>query len=172
MLTTARSILSAMLIAVGVPCSAQAVDELAPFGWLRELAGACWKGERADGTATDTQCYETQFGRFLRGTIEIHAGETAKLRGDSVWGWDPKRQRIVLTTWSSAGPLTASEAYFEGDVVRFPVPRRNGSSAPEARRSWHRIDADSFSVRVERNEGGEWRELQRVVYRRTPARAR
>jgi hypothetical protein len=159
--------LMALVVAVAAPSAAQSADELAPFGWLRELVGACWKGERPDGTAADTQCYETQFGRFLRGSIEVHTGETGKLRGDSVWGWDAKRQRIVLTTWASTGPLVASEAYFEGEVVRFPVPRREGSTAPESRRSWRRIDATSFSVHVERNEAGEWREMQQVTYRRT-----
>lgn len=166
------SILIALLAVVALPCAAQSTDGLAAFGWLRDLVGACWKGERPDGSATDTQCYETQFGRFLRGTIEIHAGATGKLSGDSVWGWDSKRQRIVLTTWASTGPISASEAYFEGEVVRFPVPRREGSTAPESRRSWRRIDADSFSVHVERNEGGEWRESQRIIYRRTGTPAR
>jgi hypothetical protein len=166
------SILLALFVLAAVPCAAQSADGLAPFGWLRDLAGACWKGERPDGTATDTQCYGIQFDRFLRGTIEIHAGETGKLRGDSVWGWDPKRQRIMVTTWASSGAISSSEAYFEGEVVRFPVPPREGSIAPEMRRSWRRIGADSFSVQIERNEAGEWRETQRVTYRRTGTAAR
>ena len=59
---------------------------VAGLGWLRDLAGHCWRGEQADGTPADTQCYELQFGRHLRGTIEIPgaAGEAPKLRGDSV----------------------------------------------------------------------------------------
>lgn len=170
MRATRSSALATLLLVAAIPCAAESADELTSFGWLRELVGACWKGERTDGTAADTQCYETQFGRFLRGTIDIHGGEPGKLRGDSVWGWDQKRQRIVLTTWASAGPVSSSEAYFDGEVVRFPVPRREGSTAPESRRSWRRIDADSFSVQVERNEAGEWREVQRVIYRRTASR--
>jgi hypothetical protein len=170
--TTRSPILFALFLLVAAPCAAESSDGLAPFGWLRQLVGACWKGERPDGIATDTQCYEAQFAHFLRGTIEIHAGETDKLRGDSVWGWDPKRQRMMLTTWASTGTISSSEAYFEGDVIRFPLLRREGSIAPETRRSWRRIDADSFSVQVERNEAGEWREMERVIYRRSGTAAR
>jgi len=43
------------------------------LGWLRDLAGDCWRGEQADGTPADTQCYDLQLGRHLHGTIEIPA---------------------------------------------------------------------------------------------------
>ena len=55
-----------------------APDSLAPFGWLRDLTGACWRGQAADGEATDTQCYDTQYGHFLRGTIAMVVEAPAK----------------------------------------------------------------------------------------------
>jgi hypothetical protein len=55
------------------PAQAPAADPLAFLGWMKDLAGACWEGRDAQGRLTDRQCYELQFGRFLRGTIEIGA---------------------------------------------------------------------------------------------------
>jgi hypothetical protein len=157
----------AALLALAVGhATAQSSDAMSPFGWLRDLAGACWAGKQADGKPIDTQCYEVQFGRFLRGTIEIHGDTRSKLRGDSVWAWDAAKQRITLISWANIGPINSSEAYFEGELVRFPVARREGATTPEMRRTWRRIDADSFVVSVERYDGGDWRETQKVLYRR------
>jgi hypothetical protein len=33
--------------------------------------GSCWSGSNEDGKTLDTQCYSVQFGRFLRGTINL-----------------------------------------------------------------------------------------------------
>lgn len=156
---------SAALLVTVAHAAAQNRDAMAPFGWLRDLAGACWASEQADGTPIDIQCYEVQFGRFLRGTIEIHGDTRPKLRGDSVWSWDAAKQRIALVSWATIGPINSSEAYFDGDLVRFPIARRDGS-LPEMRRTWRRVDADSFVVTVERNSDGDWRETQSVLYRR------
>ncbi len=107
-------------------------DPLAPFGWLRQLAGSCWRGEYANTRTADKQCYEWQYGRFLRGTIELTGvqGEGVTpmdLRGDSVWAWDAARSRLQLTTWASNGTLSPGEAVFDGDVLRVTMGR--GESA-------------------------------------------
>jgi len=144
-------------------------DALAPFGWLRELAGACWRGQQADGTPTDTQCYEAQYGRFLRGTIAMTIEATGKpgaeLRGDSVWVWDAERKRISLTTWASNGTVSHAEAWFEGEAVDFPVPRRDGGEST-ARTRWQRIDPDSFRVTRQRRDGNDWVDVLAATYRR------
>ena len=139
---------SAALLVTVAHAAAQNRDAMAPFGWLRDLAGACWASEQADGTP-----------------IEIHGDTRPKLRGDSVWSWDAAKQRIALVSWATIGPINSSEAYFDGDLVRFPIARRDGS-LPEMRRTWRRVDADSFVVTVERNSDGDWRETQSVLYRR------
>ncbi len=138
---------------------------VAGLGWLRDLAGHCWRGEQADGTPADTQCYELQFGRHLRGTIEIPgaAGEAPKLRGDSVWSWDPAKQRITVVTWSSSAPIGVIEAAMDGDLVRFAF-------GPNARSWWQRTGPDSYTVVRERRDGDAWREERRVSYRRAPGR--
>ena len=154
----------------GLPALAQApADPLAPFGWLRQLAGSCWRGEYANTRTADKQCYEWQYGRFLRGTIELTGvqGEGAtplELRGDSVWGWDTARNRMPLTTWSSNGTLTQGEAVFDGDLLRVAMDR--GESAPTLRATWQRLDCDAYLVRRERREGEGWREILVVRYAR------
>lgn len=168
----ARHVVAWLFALVGAASFAQSDpdDPLRNFGWLRELAGACWRGETADGKPVDTQCYEVQFGRFLRGTIAMTgeaAGKGAGLRGDSVWSWDAARQRIALTTWASNGSVASGEASFEGETVHFPVPRRDGSE-PTARTSWQRVDATSYRVTRQRREGSAWADVQTVVYRRVP----
>lgn len=140
----------------------------AELGWLRDLAGHCWQGAQADGAAADTQCYALQFGRHLRGTIEIPgaAGEPPKLRGDSVWSWDAAKQKITVVTWATAGALGISDAEFDGDLLRF-------SFGPNVRSYWQRTAPDSFVVVRERRDGDGWREERRVTYRQAapvPAR--
>lgn len=158
------------LACLAAPAVAQApADPLAPFGWLRQLAGSCWRGEYANSRAGDKQCYEWQYGRFLRGTIELTGvqGDGATpldLRGDSVWAWDVVRSRLQLTTWTSNGTLSAGEAVFEGDLLRVAMGR--GESAPTMRTTWQRLDADAYLVRRERRDGETWREVLVVRYLR------
>ena len=77
------------------------------FGWIDELAGHCWSAVHPNSTR-DTQCYSIQFGRFLRGTIEIVASASAArppYRSDSVFGWNGERSEIAFHYWSSAGTM-------------------------------------------------------------------
>jgi hypothetical protein len=135
------------------------------LGWLRDLAGHCWRGEQANGALADTQCYDLQFGRHLRGTIEIAgaAGEAPRLLGDSVWSWDPAKQRITVVTWSASAPVGVIEAVIDGDLVRFAF-------GPNARSYWQRTGPDSFAVVRESRDGDGWREERRVNYRRAAGR--
>ena len=161
--------LATLMLLLAPAALAQApADPLAPFGWLRQLAGSCWSGEYANTNTSDKQCYEWQYGRFLRGTIELSGveglGAGTELRGDSVWAWDVARNRIQLATWASNGTLSTGEAVFEGDVLRVTMGR--GETAPTLRTSWQRLGADAFMVRRERREGDVWRETLVVRYAR------
>jgi hypothetical protein len=66
----AAPLLVLLLVAVASPAQTPG-DPLAPFGWFKDLAGSCWSGSNEDGKTLDTQCYSVQFGRFLRGTINL-----------------------------------------------------------------------------------------------------
>lgn len=155
------------LLALAMGQQARAQDGTrGELGWLRDLAGHCWRGTQADGAPADTQCYELQFGRHLRGTIELPgaAGEAAKLRGDSVWSWDAARQKITVVAWANVGALGVNEATFDGELVRFAF-------GPNMRSYWQRTGPDSFVVVREVRDAQGWREDRRVNYQRVaPAR--
>ena len=89
---------------------ALAEDPLAWLGWMKDLAGACWQGTDAAGKPIDRQCYELQFGRFLRGTIEMGAaeGRPPAFRGDSLFHREPKTGRIAIVLWASNGSVSGS----------------------------------------------------------------
>lgn len=141
-------------------------DPLAYLGWMKDLAGACWQGTDAAGRATDRQCYEIQFGQFLRGTIEIGAsdGKPAGFRGDSLFHRDPGTGRIAMVNWASNGAVGRGEALLEGEAIRFLQPKTEGR--PEVRHSWTRTGPESFRVVRERREGENWVEVLVVNYRR------
>lgn len=166
MLSTSLALaLATLLSAQEAPAGA---DPLARFGWLRDLAGACWSGTHGDGGTSDLQCYKVQWGQFLRGTITLsgkHQGQTVQeLRGDSVFAWSKKRERIVYTNWSSDGGYGGGEAFVQGAAILFPEARKGGQ--PEARTRWTRLGPDAYQVVRERKEGDGWKELLKVVYRR------
>lgn len=165
----AVALLAALLLPT-VPRAGGAEDPLARFGWMRDLAGACWSGSYGDGAGktSDTQCYEVQWGKVLRGRIQLtgaHQGEAVSgFEGDSVFAWSRKKERIVYTTWSSDGGYGTGEAYVEGAEILFPDARKEGQ--PETRSRWTRLGPDAYQVVREKREGEGWREVLKVVYRR------
>jgi hypothetical protein len=150
----------------------EAATQRAPFGWLAELAGSCWLGTDAAGQPTDRQCYWQQYA-FLRGSIEIFAGSaTGKpaYTGDSLFAWDAAASDIGYDYWASTGHAGRARARFEGERLVFPPADEGDGGRPRIRSTWERLDTDSFRVVREHAEaGGEWREVQRVVYRRENA---
>ena len=135
-----RKTLATVVLCVPAFAFAQAGagDPLAYLGWMKDLAGACWQGSDAAGAATDRQCYEIQFGRFLRGTIEIGGGDGKPpgLRGDSLFHRHRGTDGIAIVMWGSNGTVNPGEAIVEGEAIRFPQPKVEGR--PEVRTSWTR----------------------------------
>jgi hypothetical protein len=141
------------------------------FGWMAELAGSCWSAAYPDGTR-DTQGYGAQFGRYLRGTIEIVAGgdppPRPPYRGDSVFFWDPERSEMAVHFWSSAGSHGMMTGRVEGGTIVFDALARPGG-APTTRTVWTRTGPDSFRVVQQRRNGEQWSEALALVYSRTAA---
>jgi hypothetical protein len=140
------------------------------FGWMAELAGHCWTAAYPDGTR-DTQCYRTQYGRYLRGTIEIVAGggrgspQRPRYRGDSVLYWDPERSEMAVHYWSSAGSHGVSTGRIEGGTIVFAgLPRRDGT--PPTRTLWTQAGPDAFRVVRQRRNGERWSEVLSLGYSR------
>ena len=162
-----RSVLAALLAAPAIAVAqAGAEDPLAYLGWLKELAGSCWQGTDAAGNATDRQCYEIQFGRFLRGSIEIGVidNKPPGFRGDSLFHRDAKTGRIAIVLWASNGSVSVSEALVDGEAIRFVQPKVAGR--PEVRTSWTRQGEQAFAVVREQREGEAWKEVLKVSYRK------
>lgn len=140
------------------------------FAWLQQLAGSCWTGQHPDGRTRDTQCFNVQFGRFIRGTTrlsELRAGKwEQRFEGESVLAWDNANRRISYWYWTSTGAFGPAEAYFEGPQLHFPASRKPGANAIEVRMTWSRIDASSYRVSRQKRTGGEWKEMFTVVYKR------
>ena len=162
--TTLPALVAAILAAPAIALAqAGAADPLEYLGWMKELAGACWQGTDAAGRTTDRQCYELQFGHFLRGTIEI-GDKPAGFRGDSLFHRDPRTGRIAIVLWASNGLVSLSEAVVEGGAIRFVQPKVG--DGPEVRTSWTRQGPDAFSVVRERRDGEAWTATLTVAYRK------
>jgi hypothetical protein len=158
------------LLAGGVAAGGQQeASPLAPFGWFAELAGACWTGS-LDGKPTDTQCYEVELGRFIKGTITIgaggeRAGQAPAFRGAAIFAWNATANRIDYWQWASDGSYRMADATIENGRLHFPMPRRDATAAAE-RTTWTRVDRDSFIVVRERQAGSSWTPVLTVTYRR------
>lgn len=153
-----------LFVALGAALPAHA--QLSQFGWFAELAGSCWRGEpRADGRS-DEQCYSSQFGKFMRGTIKFYQGDKLTGQGDSVFSFDPNARLIVYTQWASNGSFGFGEATLERDELVFHNRLPDGSEAP-ARSVWRKRDASTFEVsRQRRDDSDTWKEEAVVTYKR------
>ena len=157
-------------VLLSVVSQAAEQEGLKPFGWLGSLTGSCWVGSLPDGKVTDTQCYEVELDRFLKGTISLgdsaaQSGKPPAFRGAAIFAWNAKENRIDYWQWASDGSYRAAEARFDGDTVIFPMPKRTAES-PQERTVWSRIDESSFRVVRERQDGQAWTPTLTVVYRR------
>jgi len=170
-LRTARGFSLCFVLAFAAVASAQE-SPLAPFKWLAQLTGACWTGTHSDGKTSDTQCYDVELRRFIRGSIAVESPGRPAFEGRGVLSWDAKRERIVFWSWASTGTTGQMEATWEGDILRYPDPRKPDPAAPSLRATWTRIDADSYRVARERREGDAWKELFAIVYKRDPGAKR
>ena len=143
------------------------------FGWFASLVGSCWAGSFPDGRTRHTQCYTSQYDRFLRGTAQLATEQDGATKeqfaGDSVFARDEATSRIVYYIWGSNGSHGRHEAFYEGEELVFPVQRKDDPAATAYRSVWRRIDADTFEVRREVPEGAGWKTELTVVYRRAGA---
>ena len=74
--------------------------------------------------------------------------------------------RVSCWNWGSDGTSSPGEYLADGDLFRYPLPRKGGSTAPEQRMTWKRLDTDSVRVSREKKDGEAWTESFAVVYTR------
>lgn len=144
------------------------IDPLSRYTWLGELAGACWQGTTEEGAPADTQCYSTQYGHFLRGTVRMTVPRGVKMgefEGDSVLAWDPVTGNLEIFYWGNDGQYRRGEATLYKGAYRFQDRTRDGSP-PVKRTIWRRRGPDEFQVTQERRDGDRWFVVRVVTYER------
>lgn len=82
-----------------------------------------------------------------------------------MYAWDPELQRIDVTYYASDGALMRGYAVALPDGLSFPDARYIGADGvvQHLRSRWTFIESDRFEVVTEREEGGGWTEMMRVV---------
>ena len=145
-------------------------NPLAPFGWFAELAGACWHGEYPDNVSSDTQCYLSQYGSIMRGSIKGQARRDGipitNFEGDAVFAYDARKGRILYTQWGTGGTYGTGEIAVEGDALVFRNFLSDGTESA-LRSVWRRAGPDGFRVaRERRGDDGTWKEFLAVDYKR------
>ncbi|HUL95650.1 MAG TPA: hypothetical protein VLT89_06545 [Usitatibacter sp.] len=152
-----------------VSLSVGAADTVsARFGWFGSLAGSCWKAEHADGKTSDTQCFETQYGRFIRGTIKVYEGPALLVESDSVFAVDANTGRIVFTQWAANGNYGSGVITVENATVLTFEPQPAAGSRGQVRYQWIKTSADAFRAIRQKHVGADWTEESSVVYKRVP----
>lgn len=153
--------------------SAALAGPLDGFGWFASLVGSCWRAEFPDGKTRHSQCYTSQFDRYLRGTAVLSSEQdgvvSERFSGDSLFALDEASGRITYYIWGSNGSHGRHEAYYAGDELVFPVARKDDPAVTSYRSVWRRIDAETFEVRRETPDGDGWNTELTVVYRKVGA---
>ncbi len=141
-----------------------APGDLTAFRWFGQLAGSCWKATHPDGKTSDVQCYTSQYGKFIRGSIKVSPGN---FEGESLYWWDAKNNRVAYQQWASNGLVARGEATFDGEAMLYIDAPRPGTTESMSRSAWRRVDAKTFTVSREQREAGAWKEAFKVTYTRT-----
>ena len=161
---TLRSIALLASLAAGTALAADGIGNR--FGWFGTLAGSCWRAEHADGKSSDIQCFESQYGRFIRGTGKVFEGTTLLVESDAVFAVDPNSGRIVFTQWASNGNFGSGVITVENATFLTFEPQAPAPGKPEIRYQWLKTNPDSFKAMRQRHEGPNWIEESAVVYKR------
>jgi hypothetical protein len=151
----------AFLCAAALPAAAQQPESR--LGWMSELAASCWQGRDASGAVADQQCFQLQFGQFLRAAITRDG-----FSGDTVFGYSRDRRRLEMYAWTSRGePSIYTPTYRDGRYVFEGAPE-NGVAT---RVVWSRTP-DGFEVAEQTRQGDTWQNGEVVTYRRAGAAPR
>lgn len=167
------AVIRALLLGISlcIPSASPYAQEVpAGFGWFGSVANTCWVGQFPDGRTEHTQCYTSQFGKFLRGTAALATIADGKrnvtFEGDSIFAWDEASKRIVYYIWGSDGSHRQLHAEYAGDELHFPVPMRADPARISYRSTWRRVNAETIEVRRERPTGDVWTTELTVTYRK------
>lgn len=154
-----RTIVTAMgaaVMAAGLAVSG-AQAQSGSLGWVAELSGSCWQGVNANGAQTGRQCFQTQFGRFLRTSITRGDG----FSGASVLGWNATRHRLEMYAWSNQYAPAIYTPDYDQNAFTF--------ADTDGRVVWRRVDDNSFQIASQRRDGAGWADHTVITYHRDGA---
>lgn len=139
-----------------------AADPLQP---LQFLVGHCWSGEFANGGGRDTHCFESVYdGRFVRDSHVVR-GKGADYLGESIYGFDAKKQRVVYWYWSNAGVMDNGEVDAVADGLNFPEHHLTQPKDLVMRTRWRRVGDDRYEALNEhKGADGAWQTEWKVLY--------
>lgn len=154
---------SLLLIALSAPQAAAA--ETDPLQPLQFLVGHCWSGDLAKGGGRDTHCFEPMYGgRFVRDRHVVR-GKGPDYLGESVYGFDAKRKRVVYWYWSNAGVMDNGDVEAVADALNFPEHHLTQPKDLVMRTRWQRIGDDRYEALSEHKaDDGTWKTDWKVLY--------
>ena len=161
----AAAALAAVLLA---PASSRTTTQApAPdFTPIAFLAGHCWTGTFPDGKATDEHCFEWVFGgKFLRDRHVVRNGE-GPYQGETIYGWDPARQRIAYWYFNSEGQVVTGTVEPTTGGITFPSRLETPKGPVNMKADWTLLDG-GYRATESQQVGGTWKALWTVEYRRT-----
>jgi len=155
---------SFLLVAALAAAPAAPARHLQPLDFL---IGSCWAGDFPGGRGVDTHCFASVYGgKFVRDT-HVLRGKGAEYAGESIYGWDPKQERIVFWYWSSDGDIENGSVVPSSDGLDFPEHHLTEPKDLTFRTHWRRLDANRYEAVNERKEGDGWKTEWKIEYRRT-----
>ena len=154
------------LLLVTTFAAADAPTAQNPLQPLEFLVGSCWAGDFPGGRGVDTHCFASVYGgKFVRDTHVLH-GKGPDYSGESIYGWDPRQQKIVFWYWSSDGDIEQGTVAGSDEGLEFPEHHLTQPQELTFRTHWKRLDANRYEALNERKEGDAWKTQWKIEYRR------
>lgn len=143
---------------LSIPClaallSAMAQDIPEPLQPLKFLVGT-WVGE------DPTQEYRFEGmheGKFLKAEYLNRSDGQVRLMSTNIIGYDAEKKRLVSITFGRNGGISRNECVTEKkDAWVFEGRMTSPTSVYEHRTTYTKLDAETFTLRVERKEDGQY----------------
>lgn len=151
----------------GVPEIPEKMDVAVHFQPLAHFVGKEWTTTFADGKTTDTMTFEWLFnGRFLRNNHWVTNAEGQVVyRGETVYAWDFKEERIAWYYFNSSGGHLMG--YLERTAEGYDVGGKNnapGNQTSDIKGKFIFTESGWQSIQYFLKDGS-WKEQFRLTYK-------
>jgi hypothetical protein len=154
------------LLCLRFVANAEPIEALKPMAFL---AGHCWKGEFADGKATDEHCFEWVYdGRALRDTHTVRAPGRPNYVGETTYYWDASAKRVEFLYIENLGGVSRGRMESEPGVLIFPPTQYAADGeAMTYRARWTRMGDAVYEAWSERETKDGWATMFKLTMKRT-----